>query len=498
MGACTSKRQKTTETTASDFHDPVERILLVGPRGAGKSTIRKQLRLLYSTPFTSGEKMAWKSIIYDNALQAMQTAVAMSGATDIPAGAMLMERNAEGGSASLSIATAFGAAEQTKLLILRGLLIEERNIGAGGASTPLHAFLAASEGPLAPLGRVVAFMRIPSTTALIKSLLAEPVIQSIFEVARHHFDGSDYFLEKFGMIAADDYSPDAEDIVRARAPRSFDDCFVEGAGAAGGTPANLSDMPGMPGSCGCGGRLNWKMQGVDCILYEAANNAEVDRVLASLPHSCSISNVIFVADLSAYDKKGEEANLMVETLGFFEEICVRISKASSGSKLGSLSRARGLSSWMDDGEPHWVPANIHLFLNKLDLFEFAITKKDIRQPRERLFMDFRSNHDNKLEYFTRKFSECEERTGGIDNLYTHSLCATEIKHVHRVFRNFFEAVSILLTVITFCPNSAHNVTPPPNPLTYFYLMYRSPISCWSAILGSGALSYRRAQWDHLT
>ena len=224
MGVCTSRRQKTTETAAPDIH--AVRILLVGPKGAGKSTLRKQLRRLYGLDymdwFSEDEKSYWKMIIYANALRAMQKAVTMSGATDIPAGALLMERSAATAHdpASLSIASAFGAAEKTKLMILRGLMIEERNIGAGGANTPLHEFLAASEGSLAPLGRVVAFTRIISTTALIKSLLTEPVIQSILEEELHHFDGAAYFLMKFDIITEDDYSPNAEDIVRARAQKS--------------------------------------------------------------------------------------------------------------------------------------------------------------------------------------------------------------------------------------------------------------------------------------
>ena len=494
MGVCTSRRQKTTETAAPDI-DAV-RILLVGPKGAGKSTLRKQLRRLHGVDFmdwfSEDEKSYWKMIIYANALRAMQKAVTMSGATDIPAGALLMERSAATAHdpASLSIASAFGAAEKTKLMILRGLMIEERNIGAGGANTPLHEFLAASEGPLAPLGRVVAFTRIISTTALIKSLLTEPVIQSILEEELHHFDGAAYFLMKFDIITEDDYSPNAEDIVRARAPRRV----VEGAGAAaGGTPAipgvvvpampqpeagaasgampsmgastSKSTMSVVP-SVGAGAmppitamveELKFTVQGIEFILYDVADYAELDGVLASLPHSCTISNVIFVADLTAYDKVENEENLMAKTLVDFEMICDRISKASSGSKLVSLQARYG---WMDDEAPRVVQAKLHLYLNKLDLFEFAITKKEIRQPRkyfkfqqkygcnykEGLFLDFprlaEENRGLELEYFQRKFLECSERAG-VEQMYTHSLCATDVENVKRVFASFLEDTAFM-------------------------------------------------------
>ena len=435
-----STRQRTTEAAAADpdIDEYAERILLVGPKGAGKSTLRKQLRRLHTDKtYTEDEMAYWKSIIYDNALQAMQKAVTMSGALAPPAGAILMERSTAHDPASLSIATASGAAEQTRLLILRGLLIEERSIGAAGANCPLHAFLTCSEGPLAPLGRVVAFIRIPSTTALIKSLWAEPVIQSIVATERHHFDGADYFLEKFDIIAADDYSPDAEDIVRARAPRSD----VEGAGAAGGLSAMVEE-------------LKFTTAGsAEFILYDVADIAELDGVLASLPDSCTINHVIFVADLTAYDKVEKEENLMVETLVDFEMICERISKARSGSKLGSWTVQRSGGSFYE--EPYWTSANLHLYLNKHDLFEFAIMKKDIRQSRkyfsfqrkygsnyeEGLFMDFRSlqrgDRGQELEYFEMKFLQCRERAG-VEQLYTHSLCSTDVDNVQQVFQAFIE------------------------------------------------------------
>ena len=46
-------------------------------------------------------------------------------------------------------------------VFVRGILIEERNIGAGGATTPLHRLMMASVGACAPLGRVMSFIRVP-------------------------------------------------------------------------------------------------------------------------------------------------------------------------------------------------------------------------------------------------------------------------------------------------------------------------------------------------
>ena len=46
-------------------------------------------------------------------------------------------------------------------VFVRGILIEERNIGAGGATTPLQRILCHSVGAYAPLGRVMSFIRVP-------------------------------------------------------------------------------------------------------------------------------------------------------------------------------------------------------------------------------------------------------------------------------------------------------------------------------------------------
>ena len=46
-------------------------------------------------------------------------------------------------------------------LIVRGILVEERKVGPGGAATPFHRILAASEGTMGPIGRVALFLDVP-------------------------------------------------------------------------------------------------------------------------------------------------------------------------------------------------------------------------------------------------------------------------------------------------------------------------------------------------
>ena len=49
-------------------------------------------------------------------------------------------------------------AHAKRWLVLRGILIEERNVGVGGADTPLHRVLVASSGPAGILGRVASYI----------------------------------------------------------------------------------------------------------------------------------------------------------------------------------------------------------------------------------------------------------------------------------------------------------------------------------------------------
>ena len=55
-----------------------------------------------------------------------------------------------------------GERSAKRWLLLRGLLIEGRNISEGGANTPLHRVLAASVGTTAALGRVASFLSVES------------------------------------------------------------------------------------------------------------------------------------------------------------------------------------------------------------------------------------------------------------------------------------------------------------------------------------------------
>lgn len=48
-----------------------------------------------------------------------------------------------------------------RLMLLRGMLVELRNVGTGGADTPLRELLVSSTGPLVGLGRVAAFLDVP-------------------------------------------------------------------------------------------------------------------------------------------------------------------------------------------------------------------------------------------------------------------------------------------------------------------------------------------------
>jgi hypothetical protein len=71
----------------------------------------------------------------------------------------------------VSVSTAEEARRARRWLLVRGIMIERRNISATGANTPLHRLLVASVGVTAPLGRVAAFLDVPIPAHLDVSIL---------------------------------------------------------------------------------------------------------------------------------------------------------------------------------------------------------------------------------------------------------------------------------------------------------------------------------------
>ena len=67
-----------------------------------------------------------------------------------------------GSSGRTMVRTPDGERSAKRWLLVRGLLIEGRNIGEGGANTPLHRLLVASVGTTAALGRVASFLSVES------------------------------------------------------------------------------------------------------------------------------------------------------------------------------------------------------------------------------------------------------------------------------------------------------------------------------------------------
>lgn len=57
-------------------HTPSHHLILVSPLGAGesgKSTILKQMKLIYSQGFNKHERLEWKPVIFNNIIQSFRT-----------------------------------------------------------------------------------------------------------------------------------------------------------------------------------------------------------------------------------------------------------------------------------------------------------------------------------------------------------------------------------------------------------------------------------------
>ncbi|POY72986.1 hypothetical protein BMF94_3972 [Rhodotorula taiwanensis] len=66
-----AKAEEAAEYVASVYRRTVKALML-GAGESGKSTIVKQMRLMYAEPYTSEERHLYKDIVYSNALQSMQ------------------------------------------------------------------------------------------------------------------------------------------------------------------------------------------------------------------------------------------------------------------------------------------------------------------------------------------------------------------------------------------------------------------------------------------
>lgn len=143
------------------------KLLLLGAGESGKSTVAKQMKIIHLNGFTEDERLAYKSIIYNNTISSMKNLI-----------------------------------NATKDLKQLEVTIAESN--SSHVETILHAD-PASFGP--------------KEAEAIKALWQDPAVRKAYDNQSEFQlnDSARYYFEHADKLAKKDYIPDVEDVLRSRA-----------------------------------------------------------------------------------------------------------------------------------------------------------------------------------------------------------------------------------------------------------------------------------------
>lgn len=305
------------------------KLLLLGAGESGKSTIFKQMKVIYGTEHTELDKIQMIPTIYSNILQAMKVLCEQTSNLN------LMDKvEAKKEFAMIK------SAEENDLI----------NVVLGDA---------------------------------IKALWADAGIQAVWE-RRNEFqiiESVKYYFDRIDVIKMQDYLPSKDDILYSRVRTSG---IVTERYVIDNQEFEMYDV---------GGQRNERKKWIHCF----------DGVTA----------VIFVAALSEYDQNLFEdatANRMIEAIDLFADICNNSVFSNSA---------------------------MILFLNKVDLFDEKIKKKNIKD----FFPDFNGvagDSKSGQDFFMKKFEAVNKNKAR--TIYSYPTCATDTKNVSRIFNTCKEII----------------------------------------------------------
>jgi len=316
------KKSKDLELKMSEDHvadQAVNKLLLLGAGESGKSTLFKQMITIYGQGYSEEDRKSYVSIVWGNTIQAIKT---------------LAERSA-------FIAPVQPQNEQARKFV-NGLKED------------------------AKFDQNVAHF--------VTQLWRDPGIQKTYEQKSTFqiIDSAKYFMERANEMAAPDYVPTEQDLLRTRVRTSG---IVESAFEIDGNQFRMFDV---------GGQRNERKKWIHC--FE------------------NVTAVLFVAAISAYDQvlyEDENTNRMVEALNLFEEICN--------------------SRWFRE-------TAIILFLNKRDIFLEKISKTSLSV----CFPEYKGEGYEEGVQFVMEMFESKNKNGD-KQIYTHVTCATDTDNISKVF-----------------------------------------------------------------
>ncbi|KAH9175722.1 G-protein alpha subunit [Lactarius sanguifluus] len=345
MGHCASSVQE--DARARSVSDMIDRqieadkkykreckILLLGSGESGKSTVVKQLRIIYHNGYTSEELLAFRLPIWNNLLQSAHAVVNA-----------LAKFN-------LEPVTATNRANCERIL----------------------AYQLATDDPH--------FFFSPDIAQAIQDLWADEIISALMTSHLTKFylmDSATYFFEEANRIAASNYLPSMEDVLRARVKTTS---ITETRIPMGQLSIHIVDVGGQRSQ-----RNKW------------------------IHYFESVTSIIFVTSLSEYDQvllEETSQNRMAESLILFDSVIN--------------------SRW-------FLRASIILFLNKIDVFR----KKLPKVPLDKYFPEYTGGTDvNKgAKYILWRFMQANRARLSV---YPHITQATDTSNIRLVFAAVKETI----------------------------------------------------------
>jgi len=306
------------------------KLLVLGTGESGKSTVFKQMKILYSVPDPPSKfTMVCRANLFGNA------------------------HSVHAGMKKLGIEYGSESGEKAGALIIG-------KPADGNVDVPDEALVAA-------------FAQMYEDTG---------VIEAIERAAEYQLnDSTKYFWERSKEILKPDYIPTEQDVLRARVRTTG---IVQQNFQIGTSRYTMFDV---------GGQRNERRKWIHCF----------DNVTA----------VIFVTAISEYDQvlyEDENTNRMDEALTLFDQIC---------------------------NHPSFSKTSMILFLNKRDLFEAKLQKKDLTcwDPT----CTTGHNYDASIDYIKQKFIN-KNKAPELRQVYVHATCATDTTNVSAVMNGVFDII----------------------------------------------------------
>jgi hypothetical protein len=219
-----------------------------------------------------------------------------------------------------------------------------------------------------------------------KDMFLDPgCVEAIERAAEYQLnDSTIYFWDRAESICDKDYMPTEQDVLRARVRTTG---IVQQNFAIGEKKYTMFDV---------GGQRNERRKWIHCF----------DNVTA----------VIFVTAISEYDQvlyEDENTNRMDEALVLFDQIC---------------------------NHPSFKKTSMILFLNKRDLFEKKLMKKDLTcWEKTEATEECGQDYEKCITYIKKRFLE-KNKDQEVRQVYVHATCATDTSNIAFVMESVFDII----------------------------------------------------------